>query len=149
MYPLLLSVHNIMRWLVVIAGVWLLIRTYMGLFSKGDWTDTENKAMRFFVIFMDVQLIVGLILYFISPLTQAVMGNFGAAMGDDQLRFFGVEHAFMMILAVILAHVGSVMVKRADESRSKYIRAAIWFTITVLVIVAAIPWDRPMFPALG
>ena len=67
-------------------------------------------------------------------------------MGDDQLRFFGVEHAFMMIVAVILAHVGSVMVKRAAESRSKYIRSAIWFTISTLVVLVAIPWWRPLFP---
>ena len=149
MYPILLGLHNIMRWLVVFAAIWLLIRTYMGLFSKGDWTETEGKAMRFFVIFLDIQLLLGLILYFVSPLTQAAMGNFGAAMGDDSLRFFAVEHSFMMIVAVILAHIGSVMVKRAAESRSKYIRAAIWFTITALVIVVAIPWWRPMFPVLG
>ncbi len=146
MYPILLSLHNILRWLVVIAAVWLLIRTYMGLFSKSDWTDQEGKAVRFFVIFMDIQLLLGLILYFVSPLTQAVMGNMGAAMGDDQLRFFGVEHAFMMIVAVILAHVGSFMVKRAAESRSKYIRSAIWFTISTLVVLVAIPWWRPLFP---
>ncbi len=138
-----------MRWLVVFAAIWLLIRTYMGLFSKGDWTETEGKAMRFFVIFLDIQLLLGLILYFVSPLTQAAMSNFGAAMGDESLRFFAVEHSFMMIVAVILAHIGSVMVKRAAESRSKYIRAAIWFTITALVIVVAIPWDRAMFPGLG
>jgi hypothetical protein len=149
MYPILLSLHNIMRWLVVIAGIWLLIRTYMGLFSKSDWTDTEGKAVRFFVIFLDVQLVLGLILYFVSPLIQAAMSDMGAAMGDDQLRFFSVEHFSMMILAVILAHIGSVMVKRAAESRSKYIRSAIWFTIAALIIVAAIPWWRPMFPALS
>ena len=81
MYPILLSLHNIMRWLVVIAAVWLLIRTYMGLFSKSDWTDQEGKAVRFFVIFMDIQLLLGLILYFVSPLTQVVMAQYGGGNG--------------------------------------------------------------------
>jgi len=146
MYPILLSLHNIMRWLVVIAAIWLLVRTYMGLFSKNEWTDQEGKAMRIFVIFRDIQLLLGLIVYFVSPLTQMIMADMGAAMGNDQLRFFGVEHAFMMIVAVILAHIGSVMVKRAAESRSKYIRSAIWFTISFLIVLAAIPWWRPLFP---
>ena len=148
MYPILLSLHNIMRWVVVIAGLWLLIRTYMGLFTRSEWSDTESSAVRYYTISMDVQLVLGLILYFISPVTQAVMDNFGAAMGDDQLRFFGVEHISMMIIAVILAHVGSMMVKRAGESRSKFVRAAIWFTLSALVVVAAIPWDRPLIPAI-
>ena len=148
MYPILLSLHNIMRWVVVIAGLWLLIRTYMGLFTRSEWSDTESSAVRYYTISMDVQLVLGLILYFISPVTQAVMDNFGAAMGDDQLRFYGVEHISMMIIAVILAHVGSMMVKRAGESRSKFVRAAIWFTLSALVVVAAIPWDRPLIPAI-
>lgn len=148
MYPILLSLHNIMRWAVLIAGVWLLIRTYMGLFKKTEWSDQDGSAVRYYTISMDIQLVLGLILYFVSPVTQAVMGNMGAAMGDDQLRFFGVEHISMMIIAVILAHVGSMTVKRAAESRSKFIRAAIWFTLSALVVVVAIPWWRPMIPAL-
>ena len=148
MYSLLLALHNIMRWAVVIAALWLLVRTYIGLFTKGDWSDRENGAVRYYTISMDVQLLLGLILYFVSPVTKAAMSNMGAAMGDGTLRFFGVEHISMMIIAVILAHVGSVLVKRQTESRSKYIRSAIWFTLSILIVVAAIPWWRPMIPAL-
>jgi len=66
-------------------------------------------------------------------------------MGNDVLRFFAVEHIFGMVVAVIVAHVGRVLSKKAAGPRKKYRAAAIWYTFSVLVILAMIPWDRPLF----
>ncbi len=60
MYPFFLALHNIMRWVVVILAVYALVRIYLGLFRKGDFTETERKAMSFYNIGMDIQLLLGL-----------------------------------------------------------------------------------------
>lgn len=83
-------------------------------------------------------MLLGLILYFWGGWYN-VMSNMGSASGES--RFFGVEHITMMIIAVILGHLAVVTSKRATESQSKFKRGAIYVTLSVLVILAAIPWQ--------
>ena len=146
MYPIFLALHNIMRWIVILLAIYALVRIYMGVFGKREFTETDRKALSFYAIGMDVQLLLGLILYFfLSPLTTAALGNFGAAMSDSTLRFFAVEHILLMVVAVVLAHVATVMARRGATSSSKFNRAAIWLTLSVLAVLVAIPWaTRPL-----
>ena len=146
MYPIFLIIHNLMRWVVVILAIYALVRIYMGVFGKREFTETDRKALSFYAIGMDVQLLLGLILYFfLSPLTTAALGNFGAAMSDSNLRFFAVEHILLMVVAVVLAHVATVMARRGATSSAKFNRAAIWLTLSVLAVAVAIPWAmRPL-----
>lgn len=151
MYQFTLAAHNIMRWIVVLLAVYALVRIFMGVFGKREFTESDRKALSFYAIGMDVQLLLGLLLYFfLSPLTTAAMSNFGAAMSDSTLRFFAVEHILLMVVAVVLAHVAVMMARRATTSASKFNRAAIWLTLSVLAVLAAIPWaTRPLLPQLG
>lgn len=147
MYMFTLAAHNILRWVVVLLAVYALVRIYMGLFGKKEFTEADRKSLSFYTISMDIQLLVGLLLYLVlSPITTGAFGNFGAAMGDDTLRFFAVEHISVMVIAVILAHVAVIMVKRATTSAAKFRRAAIWTTLSVLAVLFAIPWWRPLLP---
>ncbi len=151
LYSITLTTHNIMRWVVVILAVYALVRVYMGLFGKKEFTETDRKALSFFSIGMDIQLLLGLLLYFVlSPITRVAFNNFGAAMGDSNLRFFAVEHTTVMLIAVILAHVAVIMTKRAADSAAKFRRAALWETLSVLALLFAIPWaTRPLLPMMS
>jgi hypothetical protein len=147
MYMVTLAAHNILRWVVVVLAAYALVRMFAGLFGKKEFTETDRKSLSFYTISMDIQLLIGLLLYFVlSPITTSALGNFGAAMRDSNLRFFAVEHISVMIVAVILAHVASMMVKRATTSASKFRRGAIWGTLSVLALLFAIPWWRPLLP---
>lgn len=146
MYEFTLFAHNLMRWLVLILAVFALVRIYMGLFGRKEWTDTDRKALSFYAIGMDIQLLLGLLLYFVvSPFMAAIRADFGGAMGDSSLRFFAVEHLLLMAVAVVLAHVASVMARRAAAPAAKFRQAAIWLTLSVLAVLVAIPWaQRPL-----
>lgn len=149
-YTLVLWLHNVLRWFVLIAGVFAVGLAYYGWFSKKEWTRTNRLAGMFFTIGLDVQLLLGLLLYFfLSPITAPVLGNFRGMMADDQLRFFGLEHIFYMVVALIVAHIGSARARRIVEDVRKHRTAAIWFTVSLLVILIAIPWDRPFLRGLG
>lgn len=146
MYMFVLATHNIVRWLVLIVGLIAVVMAFVGWFGKKEWRNTDEKIGLAYTIVMDVNLLLGLLLYiFLSPITKAAFADFGAAMGDSMLRFFAVEHIFGMVVAVIVTHVGRVLSKKAVESRKKYRAAAIWYTFSLLVILAMIPWDRPFF----
>jgi prepilin signal peptidase PulO-like enzyme (type II secretory pathway) len=118
--------------------------------QRRSWKAGEGQAVRIFTITMDVQLLLGLILYFVlSPITGIALQNFGAAMRDSTLRYFAVEHLLMMVLAVVAVHVGAVMIRRRHDDRSKYVQGAIWMTLSILLILVGIPWQRPLLPFIG
>ena len=138
MYPLIVGTHNLLRWVVVILAIYALVRVYMGWLGKKEFTETDRKALSFYSIGLDIQVLLGLVLYFMGGWYN-VFGNMGAASGE--VRFFGVEHITMMLIAVVLAHLGVVMSKRATTPAGKFKRAAIYVTLSVLAVLAGIPWQ--------
>jgi len=138
MYPFVVATHNIMRWVVVALAIWALVRVYMGWFGKKEFTETDRKALSFYSIGLDIQLLLGLILYFWGN-WFGVMSNMGNASGEA--RFFGVEHIAMMIIAVILGHLAVIMSKRATTPAGKFKRGALYLTLSVLAVLVGIPWQ--------
>lgn len=148
MYELLKGLHNILRWVVVLGGLYALFTAFRGLFSRAAWTAGDQRAGLIFTSSLNLQLVVGLLLYFVSPLIQGALQNMSAAMGNDKLRFFAVEHATIMVLAVIAAQLGYSLAKRADSDRAKFVRASVGYTVAALLVAYAIPWWRPLLPGL-
>jgi hypothetical protein len=145
----LLHLHNATRWLVLIAGVAAVALALVGLVTRRPWTGASRGASLAYVISLDVQLVLGVLLYALSPIVRGAMGDVGAAMRDSVARFFLVEHLLLMVLAVVAAHVGSVAVRRAATDQAKYARAATLFGISLVLVLLAIPWWRPLFPGVA
>jgi hypothetical protein len=135
-----LPIHNILRWAVLLFGVYTVIKALGGITAKKSYTGSDNKASLFFMIFCDVQLLIGLGLYFGGAWFEMVKSSMGEVMKNSANRFFAVEHALMMIIAWILVHMGRSMVKRADTDAQKHKRSLIYFGIALLLILAMIPW---------
>ena len=149
MYPVVLAIHNIVRWVVLILGIIVVVRGLLGWFGKREWSTTDRKLGVYFTSSIDVQLLVGLILYvFLSPLTTSAFRDFGAVMSNDGLRFFAVEHSVTMLLAVVFAHLGGVYSKRASASKDKFRMAAIWYGLALIAVLLGMPWMRPFLPGL-
>lgn len=150
MYSIVLALHNIFRWVALILAIVVVVRAFLGWFGNRQWSERDRQLGSFFGISMDIQLLLGLLLYFVfSPMMKSALADFGAAMGSGDVRFFAIEHATSMFLAVIFAHLGSLLPRRADGSKAKFKRAAIFFTLALLLILGAMPWMRPLFPGLG
>lgn len=142
----LVVLHNLTRWVVVIAGVLAAAKAILGLLNKQSWTPLDNRLGLIFTISFDIQVLLGLILYVAGPTMQSVWGDFGGAMSESGLRFFAVEHIFIMILSLGLAHMGRSLAKKATSDGKKHQRAAIFFTLSLLLLLAGIPWgSRPLF----
>lgn len=147
MYSFVLTLHNILRWLVLILGVVAVVRAFIGWFGARAWTTLDDNLGRSFTISMDLQLLLGLLLYlFLSPITTSAFANFSAAMADSSTRYFLVEHSLMMVIAVILAHVGRARARRQETDTAKYRTTAIFFGLALLVLLLAVPWFRPLLP---
>jgi hypothetical protein len=146
----ILLIHNLIRWVVVISAVVAIIRSFIGWFGSKEWTDMDRKVGLIYTISIDIQILLGLLLYFFfSDITKGVFSDFSSAMSVEGIRFFAIEHALLMLLGVVFAHLGSYLPKKVDDSKSKYRRAAIWYTLSVVVILLGTPWMRPLFPGMG
>lgn len=146
MYTPIIIIHNILRWVIVLAGLAAIVRAFIGWTQKKEWTLLDNRLSLIFTISMDIQFLLGLILYlFLSPVTEVAFEDFGAAMANSGLRFFAVEHLLIMVVALVLAHVARVLAKRAPDDTGKFRSIAIYFTVTMVLIFLGIPWDRPLF----
>jgi heme A synthase len=143
MYSFILETHNIIRWAGVLLLAIILILSYKGWLGKSNWSGLNSKLNTYFVIGMDIQLLLGLYLYgFLSPMTKLAFNNFGMAMKNADLRFWAVEHILMMVIAIALAHIGKVKVAKANSDKQKFKLTAIFFTLIVIIFAVAIPWER-------
>ncbi|RBL88470.1 hypothetical protein [Chitinophaga flava] len=144
----MVHLHSILRWAIVLAGLWAVIRAFKGVSGKTPFTAADNKAGLFFMIFCDIQLLVGLLLFFVfSEKAKAGLADMGAAMKNPALRFFTVEHTLMAVIAIALVHIGKSKVKKATSDAQKHKLALIFYSIAFILILALIPW--PFRQALG
>lgn len=148
MHPAFLHTHNALRWVVLIAGLLTLLKAVQGL--KGDVP--YASARRSGVVFMaglHLQLIIGLVLFVVSPLVQMAMGNMAATMKDPGTRFFIAEHPTLMVIAVVVATIGSIVSKNAADDGARHRKLLAFTVVTFLLLLAGIPWNRPLFPGMG
>jgi hypothetical protein len=151
MYPFLLALHSLIRWLVLTTLLFALFRAYRGSILKKPFTRLDNAARTWAATAAHVQLVIGLWLYFISPIVHYFLNNYKVAVHQRQIRFFGMEHITVMITAIILITIGSSIAKRQINDAAKFRTMAIWFTVGLLLILSSIPWSfsplisRPMF----
>jgi hypothetical protein len=144
-YSELLAIHGMWRWIVLSAGTTAVVISIFGLSGKVPYKPAGRIASILFISAIDIQIVLGVLLGFASPIVRAAWGNIAAAMKQHEPRFFGVEHFTAMLIAVTLAHVGSFRCRRVEGDRAKHMQTVIWYGSTLVVILAGIPWWRPLF----
>lgn len=147
----LIHLHNVLRWVVLIAGVIAVVRALM---ANGKPYNRVPGTV--FMASLHVEVLLGLILYFgVSGLTAAFRADPGAGMKVAMLRFYGVEHLLGMLVAAVLATIGSARARRATTDPARNKAAAVFFGIALLLILVTIPWPfrgdgvgRGLFPGM-
>jgi mono/diheme cytochrome c family protein len=137
----LLFVHSWLRWLVLAAAVAVVVRGILGARRGSAWTPVDERVHKAAVGLFDLQFLIGLVLYlFLSPLPRAFLAAGAGRMKDATLRFFTIEHAFGMILALALIHVGRARSRKATEAAQKHGRAWKLTAGALFVALASTPW---------
>ena len=134
MYNGLLVTHSYLRYIILILLVVVVITSVMGLVSKRPYTPTDNKLSLFLFISTHLQLLIGLILFFISPVVQFS----AAAMKDPVTRYWLVEHNTAMLIAIVLITLARTTSKKMVDSHAKHKRMFIFNLIALAIIVLAI-----------
>jgi hypothetical protein len=135
-YEIIQKAHSGWAYLVILILVIAVINAFIGLSSKKEFTAKDRKIALFALIFTHIQLLFGLVLYFVSPLGKAVLGE----MKDPALRLTSLEHPLINIIAIILITVGWSKHKNLTTSNAKFKTFAIFYTLGLVLILSRIPY---------
>jgi hypothetical protein len=136
LYATLLALHSGFRYIVLLLIGLALIFSVIALFARKEYTETNRKVSLFAMISVHTQLLIGIILYFFSPLVN--YSHMAEAMKNTLTRYWTVEHSVMMLFAVILITVGHSRSKKAALALNKHRAIALYYGLAILVIVLAI-----------
>ena len=123
LYPHIAGFHGLFRWIVLALGVWAIYVAFSGWRATKPPTANLFRLGLFFVLAMDLELITGILLYF------------GAS---PDLRSAFIGHGVIMFIAVLCAHIGGALTRKAPSDVLKYRGPAIAWTISLLVMLAGI-----------
>lgn len=133
MHSFILILHSLNRFILLVLLLIVVVRTFMGWQNKAAFNNSDNKLSLFLFISTHTQLLLGLILYFVSP---AVIFS-SASMQDKVSRYWLVEHLAGMLIAIVLITMGRTMTKKITDGAAKYKRMFI-FNVIALVFILAI-----------
>lgn len=134
MYSGLVHAHSGLRWIALLLLIVSVFTAFTKWQSRGGFTDGNRKLYLFTLISVHLQLVLGLVLYFISPKVNFSM------MSDKLYRFYSAEHITGMLIAIILVTIGYSRSKRATDPTQKQQLVAIFFGLGLILILSFIPW---------
>lgn len=151
MYQTLITLHSYVRWLVLLSLLFSIYRSWRGWLGRRAWVAWDDRLRKTTVSLAHIQMAIGVTLYLVSPLIKVFFNNYSAVRSMRDIRFFGMEHSLMMVIAVVLITIGGSKARRRQEADKKFKAIAIWFTIALVIIFVSIPWPfspmaaRPWF----
>ena len=128
--------HSGWAYLTLLLLFFVLINSLKGMSTKREFTLKDRKIALFGLIVSHIQLLVGLMLYFASPLGFASFGE----MKDATIRLTSLEHPLINIIAIILITIGWSKHKKADSSNAKFKSLAVFYGLGLVMILSRIPW---------
>ncbi|MGA0555947.1 hypothetical protein ACO2Q8_04800 [Larkinella sp. VNQ87] len=145
LYSGLLALHSFVRWLVVVAIVLTLLRSFRGWLRQKPYTRADAGLRSAATSLTHLQLLLGFGLYFNSPIVSYFRQDVRQNLRYPELAFFGVYHISLMVIAVVVLTFGSSLGKRAATDTLKHRTVALYFLAGTLLILMAVPWPFSPF----
>jgi hypothetical protein len=142
-YVIIKQLHSGFRYIVFLLVLVAIIQSLLGWLGRKPYTETNRKINLFALISAHTQLLIGIVLLFVSPLVQFNSGT----MSNSFTRYFSVEHWVGMIIAIVLITIGHSKSKKIILPESKHRTIAIFYIIAFIVIVGTIMAGH--LPVLG
>ncbi len=149
LYTTVLTMHSWLRWITLILAIAATLNALRPVLPGGRLPGKRWDT--FFMAAVDLQVLMGLFLYFgLSPFTLEAMNDMGAAMKNSGLRFWAVEHAVGMFTVMALVRVGRILSAGATSPAAARTRRLVFFALALIVMLGSIPWPgmangRPLF----
>jgi predicted acyltransferase len=140
MYTGLQHAHSGLAYLALLALVIVIFWALIGALSGRDFQEKDRKIAMIAFILSHVQLLLGLILYFVSPKGFSLLTG-GGAMADSEARLTALEHPLINIIAIVLISIGYIRAKKLTESKAKFRSIYMLYAVGIVLIISRIPWS--------
>ena len=141
MYTTIRELHSIIRWVVLLVLAFALYWSWLGARRQKVWGKSEWRIVAALSGLVDLQLALGLILYFLlSPTTTAMYKNLLTTVQQPGFLLLGLLHPIAMFVAAVLLHQIKPQVLKMTSDQAKYKKMGLFVAISLIVIVVAIPW---------
>ena len=137
MYNFIKELHSGWAYLALLILLIAVINAVLGFTSKKEFTAKDRKISLFALIGTHTQLLIGLILYFVSPLGKDSLGQ----MSNAALRLTSLEHPLINLIAIALITIGWSKHKKLINSEAKFKTFAIFYGLGLVLILSRIPWN--------
>ena len=139
MYSFILIFHIVLSVLLVILTFYTVVRAILGIFYKVKFSKFFDLSIPIVsVIFLYLELILGLILYAIHINKLEILITPENASSYFSARFWAVEHAILMFFAIVFGHLGLVYAKNLENDQEKFKKILMYFSTCFLLIIFSV-----------
>ena len=142
MYNILKTVHSYWAFFVLTILFIAILNALIRIISKKSFNSTDLRISLFGLIFSHIQLLIGLILYFISPWFDQWSSLGMGVMKNNESRLYLVEHPITNILAIFFITIGWSLHKKQSESPKKFLRIFLFYGFGYILLLSRIPWSK-------
>jgi hypothetical protein len=134
--------HSGWAYITLIILIFAVVNALIGFTSKKEFKDKDFRISLFSLIVAHLQLIIGLIAYFVSAQFAYLLDNgMGATMKEPSIRLYIIEHPLMMILAITVITIGFSKHKKQTTDQGKFKTIALYYGIALVFVLSRIPWS--------
>ncbi|MDO6491128.1 MULTISPECIES: hypothetical protein [unclassified Cellulophaga] len=143
MYDTILNLHSYFAFLVLAILILAVVNAVSGLLAKRDFNLSKDLRVSLFALILShIQLLIGVILFFVSPNGFGAIKTNGMGGLSSTARLLAVEHPFINIIAIVLITIGWSKHKKVMESAKKFKLIAIFYGLGLLCLLSRIPWGQ-------
>lgn len=136
MYTALQTAHSLFAYIVLAMLFLASLNAITGMVNKRIFKDKDLRIALFALILTHLQLLLGLILYFVSPKGSSSLGE----MSNSELRLTSLEHPLINLIAIVLITVGWSVHKKQESGNGKFKKLAIYYSLGFILILSRLPW---------
>ena len=138
---ILKTLHSYFAYIVLLILILATVNALIGWFTKKEFRfDKDLRLSLFALILSHLQLLIGLIVYFVSANGFKAIQTLGMGGLNSAARLLAVEHPFTNILAIAFITIGWSRHKKTEDSTKKFRRIGVMYGLGLVLILSRIPW---------
>lgn len=142
MYSILKTVHSYWAFFALSILFIAILNALIKIISKKSFNSVDLRISLFGLIFSHIQILIGVILYYISPWFDQWASLGIGVMKNNESRLYLVEHPITNILAILFITIGWSLHKKQSESSKKFLRIILFYGVGYVLLLSRIPWSK-------
>ena len=132
--------HSFLPYILLTVLVLALLKSFVAFRSNQPHTEAHRKNGLIVLIVAHLQLLLGIVLYIVSPKGLNTLNDMGTTMKNPDLRLYALEHPVMMIIAIVFITMAYSKSKKNIADRLKHKVKTVNYLIALALILSKIPW---------